>query len=344
MKILYGVQGTGNGHITRARVMAKALQEQNIEVDYLFSGRSTHQYFDMQRFSHAIYKRGLTFEIIDGQIKFFKTLIKNNLLTFNREVSNCDLSNYDCVLCDFEPITAWAAKKHDIPILGIGHQYVFDYEVPKQKTNWLNQKILHQFAPTKHVMPLHWHHFNAPIAPPIIENFEPIKQANSDHVLVYLPFENQQKAVNLLQQITSHKFIIYTPDKPVIQTQNVVAKTLSRQGFQQDLHSCDAVIANAGFELSSEAINLGKKLLVRPLKGQYEQHANALALDTLKYGHIMNEITIKNIQKFLVSEKRVKIQFPDVANHIVSWVNAGFPTRNNDWYQSLWNKVTVIRN
>ncbi|MBP7664242.1 MAG: glycosyltransferase, partial [Shewanella sp.] len=39
MRILYGVQGTGNGHLSRARVMAKALMKQDIEVDFLFSGR-----------------------------------------------------------------------------------------------------------------------------------------------------------------------------------------------------------------------------------------------------------------------------------------------------------------
>jgi len=36
MKILYGVQGTGNGHLTRARVMAKACKEKGIEVDWIF--------------------------------------------------------------------------------------------------------------------------------------------------------------------------------------------------------------------------------------------------------------------------------------------------------------------
>ncbi len=39
MKILYGIQGTGNGHITRARVMASCFKELGIDVDYVFSGR-----------------------------------------------------------------------------------------------------------------------------------------------------------------------------------------------------------------------------------------------------------------------------------------------------------------
>lgn len=50
MRILYGVQGTGNGHLSRARVMAKALVEHNIQVDFLFPGRKPEDFFDMECF------------------------------------------------------------------------------------------------------------------------------------------------------------------------------------------------------------------------------------------------------------------------------------------------------
>lgn len=36
MKILYGVQGTGNGHTTRARVMANCFRDMGVSVDYFF--------------------------------------------------------------------------------------------------------------------------------------------------------------------------------------------------------------------------------------------------------------------------------------------------------------------
>ena len=45
MKILYGVQGTGNGHIVRARAMADAFQQRNVEVGFLFSDREPQRYF-----------------------------------------------------------------------------------------------------------------------------------------------------------------------------------------------------------------------------------------------------------------------------------------------------------
>ena len=45
MKILYGVQGTGNGHVTRARIMAKAFAAKGVEVDWVFSGRPREDFF-----------------------------------------------------------------------------------------------------------------------------------------------------------------------------------------------------------------------------------------------------------------------------------------------------------
>lgn len=49
MKILYGVQGTGNGHIARARAMSKAFESHDVQVDFLFSGRAPENTFQWKR-------------------------------------------------------------------------------------------------------------------------------------------------------------------------------------------------------------------------------------------------------------------------------------------------------
>jgi uncharacterized protein (TIGR00661 family) len=46
----------------------------------------------------------------------------------------------------------------------------------------------------------------------------------------------------------------------------------------RSLASCEGLLTAAGFETSSEALFCGKKLLVIPLQGQYEQRCNAEAL------------------------------------------------------------------
>ena len=75
MKILYGVQGTGNGHIARARIMAAAMAERDdIEVDFVFSGRAADDYFDMECFGEYRTFSGLTFATRKGQVSQWETL------------------------------------------------------------------------------------------------------------------------------------------------------------------------------------------------------------------------------------------------------------------------------
>src|SRR5690606_16419456 len=74
MKVLFGVQGTGNGHISRARAMAPALREHGIEVDFLFSGRPADRYFDMEIFGNYQLRTGLSFVVKNGRINYLQTI------------------------------------------------------------------------------------------------------------------------------------------------------------------------------------------------------------------------------------------------------------------------------
>ena len=56
---------------------------------------------------------------------YAKTALSNNLVQFCKEVKQLDLSSYDLVLNDFEPVTAWAAKQQNKPSIGISHQNAF---------------------------------------------------------------------------------------------------------------------------------------------------------------------------------------------------------------------------
>ena len=95
MKILYGVQATGNGHITRARVMAPALAKQGIEVDFLFSGRSPDKLFNMEPFGEYRVRRGLTFSVTDGKIDRWRSLTQNSLIQLVKDIRALDLQEYD---------------------------------------------------------------------------------------------------------------------------------------------------------------------------------------------------------------------------------------------------------
>ncbi|WP_395374104.1 MJ1255/VC2487 family glycosyltransferase [Marinicella sp. W31] len=344
MKILYGVQGTGNGHITRARAMVEAFAKTHLQVDFLFSGRKASDYFDMQCFGDYQVKTGLTFQVDKGRVNYLKTAMAAPVREFRRDYRSLDVHQYDVILTDFEPITAWAGKQADIPVIGLGHQYVFDFPIPQKKAGTISSWFLRNYAPVKECLAVHWDHFDQPILPPIIEAESAFEnRIDSGKVVVYLPFEQQRNIAELFSKLTDFQFSVYSPRPAESGYKHIQFKPLSRDGFLQELHQCDAVIANAGFELSSEALHLGKRLLVKPLSGQVEQHSNAIALNYLKYGRSMMDLDVGIIKDFLTTAKRVQVHYPSVADEIVNWLASGMPERNHTWYEKIWKKVRVNR-
>ena len=80
MRLLYGVQGTGNGHIARARIMAAALAERDdVSVDFVFTGRPPEKYFDMEIFGDYRTFTGLSFMTKGGRIDKWETVKNANV-------------------------------------------------------------------------------------------------------------------------------------------------------------------------------------------------------------------------------------------------------------------------
>jgi uncharacterized protein (TIGR00661 family) len=343
MKIFYGVQGTGNGHITRARVMARELAAAGLDVTFQFTGRPAEKYFDMEIFNGYQVKEGLTFNTSKGEVSYLKTAMEASPIQFFKDISSLDLSAYDLVISDFEPVTAWAAKKQKIKVLGIGHQYAFLHQIPRKGGDPIANKVMQYFAPATIGVGLHWHHFGQPILPPIIETPEFPKQTQANKIIVYLPFEDPLAVINLLCPFENYEFHIYSPEAIVSKYKHIICKTLSRQGFQQDLYDSVGIISNAGFELASESLQLGKKILVKPLHSQMEQISNAAALTELGYGHTMYDLNSGVIEDWLHNPHAIHITYPNVAKILVQWVQNGMPIMDKDFIEQVWDAVQVIK-
>lgn len=320
MKLFYGVQGTGNGHISRARAMNVHLQAAGVEVDYLFSGRARDQYFAMEAFGDWQCRQGLSFICTHGRVQPLATLRHNSFRQLYQDIRELDLSGYDLVICDFEPITAWAAKRQGIPCIGVGHQYAFLHDVPVAEDSWVSRQIMRHFAPATEQLGLHWHHFGQTILPPIIDlNIQPPEDTASQ-VLVYLGFESVDTVMPLLRQLDDTRFVYYGAFERPSEEGNVSLRPFSVTGFKQDLYRSSGVICNAGFELASEALHLGKRILVKPLHGQMEQHSNALALEQLDLGSRMQQLSVTAIRAWLDNPAAPQCHYPDVAGAIVQWL------------------------
>jgi len=342
MRILYGVQGTGNGHITRARALSTELKNADVEVDYVFSGRPSTEYFNMESFGAYETFRGLTFSTQNGQIQFLKTALKNNVFSLYREISSLDLDGYDLVITDFEPVTAWAARLQGKPSLGIGHQYAFEYDIPVEGSNWLAKSIMKYFAPADISLGVHWYHFGNPILPPIIE--PPLDDVAQEprKILVYLPFENLKHICNWLATEKGYQFYIYHHISEMEDRGHLHLRPLSREKFQADLASSEGVITNSGFELASETIQYGKKILTKPLHGQMEQMSNAAALKVLKRADVIYTLNPAVLKAWLQKKNPDPLRYPNVAREIVQWIVNGQKEPLESFSERLWKSCEPV--
>lgn len=339
MKIFYGVQGTGNGHISRARMMAKQLASRGIEVQYLFSGRAPEKYFDMEDFGDYQTRYGLSFITQNGAVSHWQTLLAAKPIQLIRDIRELDLSDYDVVISDFEPVSAWAAKLQNKPVVGIGHQYAFQHpEVPQSALKPWNRLIMRHFAPANYELGMHWSAFNGPILPPIIN---PDERATPNTVvpytLVYLPFENQHSVVQMLNTLPSRQFILYSPDVDDGMQGNVRLQRSNYHGFKKHLCGAENVICNSGFELISECLHMGIPILCKPLAGQPEQLGNAQALEQLNLATVLNALSVVDIEQWLAKEKvRPAANYPNVAGAICDWLLSENYNQQTQLSEQLW--------
>ncbi|WP_409524238.1 MJ1255/VC2487 family glycosyltransferase [Nitrincola sp. MINF-07-Sa-05] len=336
MRILYAVQGTGNGHITRARVMAPALQQAGIQADYLFSGRDPDAYFDMECFGQYQTRTGLTLATHGSKVSKWQTLRKSRVGEFYRDVRNLDLSAYELVLTDFEPVAAWAAWRQKRRCIGLAHQYALCFPLPGTEKAPLLKQAVSLFAPTDIRLGIHWQAFDAPILPPLILPQTYPLHHDASTILVYLPFEDGAEVRHWLLQFPEYQFRIYLKTETPGCEGNLTFLPLSREGFQQDLARCGGVICNAGFGLCSEAMQSGKKLLVKPLKGQVEQYSNAVILEQMQRASILQDFDKTLMRTWLSRAGADEMRLPDVAGRVARWLKEGAVESPQELANQLW--------
>ena len=339
MKILYGIQGTGNGHITRARALVPALQRVGCEVDVLVSGRRREELFGAELFGDFQVKQGLTFAMHHGHIDPLRTVLQAKPLTLLRDIRSLNLAGYDLVLSDFEPVTAWAARRQRVASVGVGHQYAFRYPVPKRGINIPSRLVLKHMAPVDEPVGLHWHGFGQPLLPPILESLPPPPPPERNKVLVYLPFEDTADLVQLFRPFNDQQVFIYCAVTAPEQHGHVRLCPFSRAGFKADLADCASIVTGAGFELPSEALVLGKKLLVRPLAAQFEQESNAKALAQLGRARVMTRLEPEAVAMLLADPMPAPVQYPDVAAALAAWLASGRATALSALSSQLWQQT-----
>jgi uncharacterized protein (TIGR00661 family) len=101
------------------------------------------------------------------------------------------------------------------------------------------------------------------------------------------------------------------------------------------------VIGNAGFELASEALKLGKKLLLKPLNGQFEQSENAQTLRSMGMAHVMNYLNPQALDDWNNAPQNKQINFPSDPEPLVNWLLQKQWDKTQLLHKGLWGSVNL---
>jgi uncharacterized protein (TIGR00661 family) len=279
MKIFYAVQATGNGHISRAMELLPYL-ERHGKVDIFLSGANNSLGMDA---SVRYRSKGLSlFYTNSGGLNYWEIVKQLSPARIWREVRDLPVEKYDLVINDFECITSLACAYKKVPSVNFGHQASFvSSKVPRPaKADPLGAWILRNYCRASQYVGLHFKQYDDFILPPVIK--KEILQAeprNKDYITVYLSSYSDAAVREYLRPLTEFRWQVFSKEvREPVQDGNTRFIPVSKTAFNKSLIDCSAILTGAGFETPAEALYLGKKLMVIPIRGQYEQCCNAAAL------------------------------------------------------------------
>lgn len=332
MRILYAIQATGNGHISRAKEIIPALKKRAL-VDILISGTQAEI-----RLPYKIaYKyKGLGFCFgKQGGIDFIKTFKENSISNFIKEIKNCPVKKYDLVISDFEPVSSWACFIKGVKSISLSHQSaLYTENVPRPSHfSLIGKFIIKQYAKGRLNYGFHFKKYNKSVFTPIIRSdIRLLKKTEKNYYTVYLPSYSDKHIIKVLSKIKGVKWKVFSKNATTFyQRKNVYISPINSKKFEKSLANCKGVLCGAGFETPSEAIYLNKKLMVIPMKNQYEQHFNAAALKELGVP-VLKSLKLKYLKKienWVSSEYKVSLDFPNETQQIIDYI--------------LWDYITKQR-
>jgi uncharacterized protein (TIGR00661 family) len=291
------------------------LLEQWGEVDVLISGSSS----DVQMpFSIKYVLGGLSFVFgKKGGVDLLETYRKSRLKQFLKEVKQLPVDKYELVISDFEPVSAWACELRNKPCIALSHQVaVLNKNAPRPaKKDPVGRAILKSYAPANVGYGFHFMKYDNNIFSPVIRKaVRDCTRSNLGHYTVYLPAYSDKRILKVLSQCSGVRWEIFSKHfTHAISSENIRLYPVSGQRFLESMASSAGVLCGAGFETPAEALYLRKKLMVVPMKGQFEQQCNAAALSAMGVPVLkrLREKIIPDIQKWIESADVTDVAFPD---------------------------------
>lgn len=333
-RILYAIMGDARGHLSRSLSVVQQMPDH----DYLFAGGG--KVLELRNEGHRVYELpmlGTFYKDTRADIAATLSNAARLLLGKKKTIRNCikEIEKFrpDLIISDYEFFVPLAAKKMGLPCISLDHQHILthcDYAIPEGK---LMDRLL-TFFPIKCLYSnaskfIISSFFQLPVkdasvasvVPPILRKrvlqFTP---GEGDHGLVYTSGGTFHALLPELEKMDRTFHVYGFGEHPP--RKNLIFKPFSQNGFLEDLSTARYVVSNAGHNLISEALYLGKPVVCLPIQLMYEQFFNAYNLKKLGFGdYVLNFSqllpTLKEMERNApVYEERIR-QFNFWGNKLV---------------------------
>jgi uncharacterized protein (TIGR00661 family) len=336
MKVLFGVQSEGNGHMVQALSIKDYLKTRNYEIGPAFVAKKKKGLasFFTDEFETVEYE-GFDFVFGDnGKVVIWKTILKNIyelpkfVYSFYKIYKTIKQQKPDIIVNFYEPLVGLSALLFpEIKYISFGHQYAMTLDMyPKIEGFYIQKMFLTLINYITSIraqkVALSYYEFNDDkviACPPILRKETYIKSEDKqDFVLVYLM--NEDMLPDLIDEAIRNpdiKLECFTKlTKEFICPRNLKVYNLNGKLFQEKMKVCKAVICSGGFETSSEAILHNKPLLMIPLPNHFEQYANCNDAETHGFGAFSKKLYLSLIPKNQVNNDTWFNKYKDVLDNL----------------------------
>lgn len=319
MKILYAIQGTGNGHVSRAREIVPFLKKHG-EVDLLLSGTQADVGLD-----HEIRFRFTGFGFVfgkNGGVDIPATVRQFDTSSFIRNCKNLPVKDYDLVINDFEPVCAWACRFRGKKSVALSHQAAYlSPKTPQIPGLHWGKQIMNRYAPANQHVGFHFQKYDTFIHTPVIRNeIRTMKTTTQDYYTVYLPAYSDEMIIRHLAEFSKDRWQVFSKhSKNHYHQDHIEILPVDNEKFINSVANCKGLLTGGGFEGPAEALFMQKKILTVPMRNQYEQLCNALALEQMGVPVVWKENQFRGkLYSFLEHDDVVQVHYPDETESIIA--------------------------
>jgi uncharacterized protein (TIGR00661 family) len=306
MKLLFLIQGEGRGHMTQAIALKKLLGQEGHIIETVLVGKSNRReipaFFYREMGEVSTFQSPNFFTDKEGKGVKIPATISRNFLRFaiyRKSLRFIDrwvkATRPDVIVnfYDFLGAIYHFMYKPNAKFVAIGHQYLSfhpDFPFATGRLNRLLFMAANQITSygAELKIALSFRPYTGQVAkglvvtPPLVrQEVLDLKPYDGGYMLAYMV--NTGYALDLMDWHSKHPDVVlhcFWDDKAHPQTwnprPNLYFQPIDDRHFLQKLEGCSGYMTTAGFESVCEAAYLGKKIVMVPVKGHYEQQCNAL--------------------------------------------------------------------